>query len=160
MDTSCFYCKKNEADAEHSYKHKMYYVNRRMNLWVGYHYTEKEIEIPRCSNCHKKHGSLGGIYLGLFIVGFAFWFWIFKKDDSTTSIWTCTFGAFWLTLFTVLLPLHFLDIIFFHKLKGIPHEEDFDDYPPVKQLISEGWVKSKPDPASHPNTGNENRNNI
>lgn len=146
--TQCFYCKRKPANPDDAYKHTLYYVHDKMKLWVGYRYTNQEVLIPRCPDCHKKHDSFAGIYLLLLLVGFAIWFWIFKKDDSETSIWACAFGAFWLTLFTVALPIYFLNLIFFQKLKGIPHEEDFDDYPPVKKLLSEGWLKSRPDPST------------
>ena len=65
------------------------------------------------------------------------------------------FTSLTLTLFSVGLIWYIFHLCFFTKFTGIPIEEEFDEFPLAEKLLKEGWVKSKPDPASHPKTGNE-----
>lgn len=43
---------------------------------------------------------------------------------------------------------------------GIPPESDIEDYPPVAHLLKDGWIRNRPDPASHPETGEERREHL
>lgn len=60
-----------------------------------------------------------------------------------------------MTFFTVAPIWCVYRLFFFKKRAGIPDEEDFDGFPPAKQLLDSGWLKSRPDPASHPETSHE-----
>jgi len=156
MTDKCFYCKKNEAISEYAYSHKMYFVHKRTKLWLGFQYSEKEIKIPRCKECYDKHMNFAPIltYGGLLFF-LSLWLWLFREMVNE-SLWTYLLGVLVMTFFTYGPLFYVYRLIFFSKHLGIPDEEEFDGFPMAEQLLKDGWVKSRPDPASHPNTGHEN----
>lgn len=126
----------------------MYFVHEKMKLWLGYRYTTKEIIIPRCEKCYKKHKRYSYPFVFAMLLGFIGWFLYNKNSEPKITFWENLWTSFWLNLFVIILPLSFIANIFCKKIIKIPSEEDFDDYPLAQELLQKGWLKSKPDPAN------------
>jgi len=142
----CFYCKERFSEEDCIFHAKLYQIYKVTTFPIGYKYNEKVIRIPRCNVCKKKHEKFFG---SSFIIS-----WLIV---STISIWYFFhFGNIFVVILLSIfisgiiigLIFNFLEFLFFKKLNKIPRESDFDDYPPAKQLLSLGWKKRKPDPAS------------
>lgn len=152
----CYYCGEDANDETEYYTHTMYYIHKRMKLWVGYHYSTKEVRVPRCKVCHSKHDSFGLIWGTLLFFGlFGFLFWKFYEVDR--GLWISIFGAGFISLLVSGLILWLAEQVFFEKVKGIPPTDNIDRYPIIHEMLKAGWIKSRPDPASHPDTGGERR---
>ena len=154
MTNKCFYCKRNEASQDYVYSHKMYFIHDRMKLWVGYKYSERKIDIPRCKECYDKHNNFAtSFHYALLISAFAISVWICYRFAESLSQWIV--GIIFFTLLIATPIWCGVEYFFFSKFMGIPREEEFDEFPLAEQMIKNGWVKSRPDPASFPSTGNE-----
>ena len=152
----CYYCGGDAGDETEYYVHTMYYIHERMKLWVGYNYSTKKVRVPRCKTWRSKHESFGRIWSSLLFLGiFGFLFW--KLYEVDRSFWVSLLGAGFMSLLATGLIFWFAEQVFFEKTKGIPPADDIDRYPIVNEMLKAGWIKSRPDPASHPETGEEKR---
>ena len=144
---TCHYCEKKEAaDESLWYRHKMYYVTKKVIIPVGIEYTSEFVKVPRCKSCEKKHSKtlLPGMIIWLLSTGGLLYYWL-RQDDVIILMaiilaviigGIVAGGAIWL-----------FNAIFFEHLFKIKSDEDIDDYPPVKAMLDEGWTKNKPDAA-------------
>ncbi len=152
----CYYCGADANDERDYYVHTMYYIHKRMKMWVGYEYSSKQVRIPRCKRCHSKHDSFGLIWSSVLFLGLSgVVFWKFYQVSGRLGI--SLFGAGLMSAFVTGLMVWFAERVFFQKTKGIPAADDIDRYPIVHEMLKGGWVKSRPDPASLPETGEEKK---
>jgi hypothetical protein len=67
------------------------------------------------------------------------------------------FGLFISLFITYVLYKVLLWPVLLSRIAHIPDEDDIARYAPVAAMLKEGWVLSRPDPASMPPTGEERR---
>ena len=80
---TCHYCEKKEAaDESLWYRHKMYYVTKKVIIPVGIEYTSEFVKVPRCKSCEKKHSKtlLPGMIIWLLSTGGLLYYWL-RQDD-------------------------------------------------------------------------------
>lgn len=148
-EDKCFYCKKNDADKESFYVKEMYKLTGVSEFIIGRSasFLKKEVKIPRCSSCSKKHSD-GFIYL--FIPFFiAFVILISRALYYNVGGWVWTWAiivSIFFSFFCASLITFLINLLFFKLIFGIRTEDNIDNHPTVIHLVENGWLTSRPNP--------------
>lgn len=148
-EDKCFYCKTNEADKESFYTKEMYKLTGVSEFIIGRSssFYKKEVKIPRCSSCSKKHSDS---FIYLFIPFFiAFVIVISRGLYYNGGGWDWTWAiivSIIISLFCAALITFIINLLFFKVIFGIHIEEDVDNHPTVAHLVENGWLTSRPNP--------------
>jgi hypothetical protein len=157
-DNKCYYCGAEAPEEADYYVHTMYYIHKRTSLPLGYKYSAKKVTIPRCRECHQRHEHFWARWpsLCVFVGVFVLLYWILcERIDAWWEYLTLVFFCGLFALIAAGTLYKVLELGFFEKVAGIPAEEHIDRYPLVQEMLRGGWVKSRPDPGSMPETGEE-----
>lgn len=143
----CFYCEIEEANDDRSwYRHQLFYVVKRTALPSGMQYKSEYVKIPRCRSCKKTHNRflLLLLLIGLVLFGASsvICYYLLGTNLLTGIILSALISFF----ITAGIKLIYNDFFAKSSLKIRP-EDAIADFPLVNQMIKEGWVLSKPDPA-------------
>lgn len=146
-NSTCYYCDKQIADPKFAFKKTIYnklgsdYGLGLTGIKKTTRYYEKEFLIPRCVNCAVEHGKpnkpAGIIALVTLIVTGAVTY-IFAKRWYVAAIVGIICGI-------VAMSSYFI-LVYHKRLKalGIKDENNVGDFPPVKDLLDNGWQTIKP----------------
>jgi hypothetical protein len=139
----CYFCEREMAISSSRYETTLYKETARYDTWNGrrveYRYTA--ISIPRCKKCEEIHSSS------------KIWFWVPFIAFALTglllgsNIWGYWFGCF-LGGGAIGLVIGFIlsFIVETRKAKkaNIKKEKDITSFPPVRELLNQGWTFSQP----------------
>jgi hypothetical protein len=76
----CYYCGKTAETEEYFYSHTMYQVISINNFIAGYKYNSRDILVPRCKSCYRKHTKFNvTFFLPAFIITLSIVFYLFSK---------------------------------------------------------------------------------
>jgi len=145
----CYYCKKYEADKDSHYTKTMYKLTGVSELIIARstRFLKKDIEIPRCNHCHRKHDNF---YIYVFIPFFiAFVIFISRYLYYNGGGWDWTFAiivSIIFSFFCAAFITFIINLLFFKLICGIRLDDDVDNHPSVANLVENGWLTSKPNP--------------
>ncbi len=150
---NCFYCNKTAKNKKHFYSHTMYQVISINKFIPGYKYNSKEVSVPRCKSCYKKHTNFFLTFaIPTFIITLAVIIYLFYSNPNNEfnelSDWLETiFLSSLISVFVAGFISKLLEYLFFEKIYRIPKEDDIKKFGPIKELISLNWQFHKKDPS-------------
>ena len=145
---NCFYCGNEANEKKDYYVHTMYQVLSVKGFPIGYKYNSRDIYIPRCKTCRKKHDKFV-LYVGIpifFIIFVLLFLWFFFRVEGW-KWWSAILISGFISFIITGVLEQILDSLFFSLIFKIPKDDSIENYPSIKTLIELGWKTSKPDPA-------------
>lgn len=150
---NCFYCNKLAKNKQHFYSHTMYQIISINKFIAGYKYNSKEVLVPRCKSCYKKHLNFFLTFaIPTFIITLAIMIYLFYSNPNNEynelSDWLKTiFICSIISVFAAGFITKLLEYLFFERIYRIPKEDDIKQFGPIKELISLNWQFHKKDPS-------------
>lgn len=147
MLNTCYYCQKRNANDKFAYKTILYskldteYGIGLLGIKKTTKYYEKEFSIERCEDCYKIHttsnGPTGRIGLIFFVLSGSVTY-VFAKRVFVTVIVSI--------IVAIIAMIIYIQLTYRKKLKslGIKDANEITEYPPIKDLLSNGWQTLKP----------------
>lgn len=149
----CHYCQKNIATNGKEVSQTMYRVVKSKTFPVGYSYIKAKIDIPRCETCARKQNIVDSIGFIIFvIISVCVGLFLYENDNEWfTGFWHILFGIFVSCLISSIptgIIVYLLSYLQSLKSKQMKSVYDIDNYGPIRLLISDKWLKDKPDPST------------
>lgn len=143
----CYYCHKNSPDPKHAFRKTLY---KKLDSSYGIGLTglkkttkfyEKEVEVERCGSCYTEHNSANKPAVIVFSV-----------TAAVAAIITGILARrLWITIGTavgagIVAVMVYFQLVYYKRIKalGIKDSEDVEAYPPIKELLDNGWQSHKP----------------
>ncbi|NDV46140.1 J domain-containing protein [Paludibacter sp. 221] len=141
----CYYCDRNLANKEFSYKTTLYKETKRTHfpqrkVW----FSTVDIEIPRCGACHKTHKISSNLFLFLPLISFAALGIILGLISGLENDWLLYSIVGLLLGWFLGRILSAIDKSIIVKDAGIKKESDISACELVVALHKRGWSKNKP----------------
>jgi hypothetical protein len=147
LPDTCYYCGSNPAVVQATSFHTMYNIAERTKLWLGYKYSSKMVLIPRCGSCAEKHDRFSTRWhLGIFAVCSITLLVLFYGMAGATFGWAG--GSLLLAFLATFLSYSLFEKYFFKRHHRIRRESDVEEYPLIADMITQGWLSNRPDPAN------------
>ena len=147
ISATCFYCSKNFADPKFA-AHVSIYQKQETEYGIGLtglkktkKFLEKKFTLNRCESCYKIHSKVNrpAMIFGVIVVALcAIYFGLFTDYYYLSYIISPVAG--------IVAMLLYIALVYRRKIKKlhIKDQYEFQEYPPIKLLLEQGWEIVKP----------------
>lgn len=141
----CYYCGREIATSSFTYTTTIYKETARYSTWNGrkVEYKHATISIPRCKHCAEVHSSSKKWYFGVPFIAFTLMGLLLGLN-----VWGYWFGCLLgggAVGLVIGLILSSIDETIIAKEANIKKQGDINEFPPVKELLKQGWTFSQPE---------------